>query len=315
VSLGAFVCPGCKGELDTAPAALECPACAVEYPIRDGIPCFGETDGFYDAYAGEHAPFVESPRGLKRAILRFLPFWSWREWRFWESAVPACERLLDCGCGRGRETFVDRARETVGFDASFRFARECAQRYDAVAQGSLPQLPFRSASFDVVVSSHLFGHIPFESKDDLVAEIHRVLRPGGRSAHLIETESDHPTVRAARLRGEAYRRQFVEQDGHVGLEPAERALSRFERRGFRRLSLRLVDALVPSRQNFRKYLAHPDFAELPGMRWLERLDRIGSAHPLANLAYEVGMGTLHLTAERWLGRPAFAQFVMVVFEK
>jgi uncharacterized protein len=33
-------CPRCKGELryETAPESLVCPACAVRYPVRDGIP-------------------------------------------------------------------------------------------------------------------------------------------------------------------------------------------------------------------------------------------------------------------------------------
>jgi uncharacterized protein YbaR (Trm112 family) len=33
-------CPRCKGELthETEPEALVCPACAVRYPVRDGIP-------------------------------------------------------------------------------------------------------------------------------------------------------------------------------------------------------------------------------------------------------------------------------------
>jgi uncharacterized protein len=33
-------CPKCKGELryDQDPESLVCPACAVRYPVRDGIP-------------------------------------------------------------------------------------------------------------------------------------------------------------------------------------------------------------------------------------------------------------------------------------
>ena len=33
-------CPQCKGELryETEPESLVCPACAVRYPVRDGIP-------------------------------------------------------------------------------------------------------------------------------------------------------------------------------------------------------------------------------------------------------------------------------------
>ena len=35
-----LVCPRCKGDLRAAPgdAGLDCAACALRYPIRDGIP-------------------------------------------------------------------------------------------------------------------------------------------------------------------------------------------------------------------------------------------------------------------------------------
>lgn len=311
-----LVCPTCRGELTPGDAQLACPACARAYPLREGLPCFDQSDPFYDAYADEHAPYGVSPAGLKRHVLSLLPFWSWREWRFWKSAVPRCGRLLDCGAGRGKQVFVERARETVGFDASWSFVSACAEHYDLAVQGTLPRLPFHDAAFDVLVSSHLFGHVPAEAKDELIAETARVLRSGGRAAHLIETDSAHPLVRAAKRRPELYRKQFVEQDGHVGLEPAERVVARFSARGFRVRGLRLVEALVPSRQNFEKYLDHPGFREeLPGFTWLERATRLSRAHPLLNLAYEVGLGSFHFTLEQWLGRPSHAQFVMLTLDK
>lgn len=310
-----LVCPSCRSDLQDEERGLACSRCAEVYPIREGIPCFGVTDRFYDAYADEHAPFAASPAGVKGCVLRFLPFWSWREWRFWRSAVPPCERLLDCGCGRGREVFLERARAVLGYDVSWSFVRDCAARYDLVAQGSLPRLPFREGSFDVVASSHLFGHISHEAKDELVAEIRRVLAPRGRTAHVIETDSEHAMVHAAKRSPELYRRQFVEQDGHVGLEPAPRVLERFLNRGFRLRRLRLVDALIPSRQTFGKYLDHPGFEPLPWARTLRRFDRVSRSHPAANLIYEVLMGSLHLTLEQWLGRPQNAQFILVEFER
>jgi uncharacterized protein YbaR (Trm112 family) len=38
--LAILVCPQCKGELEHRAdvPALDCPACALRYPIRDGIP-------------------------------------------------------------------------------------------------------------------------------------------------------------------------------------------------------------------------------------------------------------------------------------
>ncbi|HWO56963.1 MAG TPA: Trm112 family protein [bacterium] len=38
--LSILVCPVCKGKLtyDTANGTLDCPACRLRYPVRDGIP-------------------------------------------------------------------------------------------------------------------------------------------------------------------------------------------------------------------------------------------------------------------------------------
>ncbi len=287
----------------------------MQFPVRDGIPCFDATDDFYDAYADVHCPYALSPTGMKEAILRFLPFWSWREWQFWRRAIPRGERVLDLGCGRGRQLFEEFARESVGYDSSLHFARDCATHYDAVAVGRMPRLPFRSGAFGVVVSSHVMGHVALEDKDTLVREIARTLRPGGITAHVVETDSDHPAVAAAKLNGPAYREQFIEQHGHIGLEHVNAVIERFQRSGFRLLHRQLVDAVIPSVMNTRQFFNHPELAELPGLTWSRRLDRFTAKSRFANLAYEIGMGAFHRTIEQWIGRPENAQFVIVAFEK
>lgn len=310
-----LVCPHCFHDLILEDARLLCSGCSQEYPIVDGIPCFAPSDEFYDAYSSVHCPYALSPHGLKGQVLRFLPFWSWREWRFWRSVIPRHSCLLDLGCGRGREIFVERAGKTVGFDGSHHFIRDCATHYDLAVQGALPHLPFRPGAFDVVVSSHVIGHIPPQYKDELIAQIARVLRPGGLAAHIIEVDSLHPTLLAAKQKPDVYQRQFLEQDGHVGLEFADRVIERFAGQGFQPRVLRVVDALVPSLQNYRKYLSHPAFAELPGVTPLRRLNGLTTTNGVANALYEVGMGTFHHTVEQWFGPPQQAQFIMVAFQK
>jgi hypothetical protein len=77
--------------------------------------------------------------------------------------------------------------------------------------------------------------------------------------------------------------------------------------------LRLVDPVAPSLQNFRKYLDAPEFAGIPGVPWLRRLNGWTRSHTTINLAYEVGWGTFHRSAEQWFGEPNHAQFIMVGF--
>ena len=311
-----LACPNCLGSLDNVKSALVCRKCERRFLVEDAIPCFAHTNLFYDSYAEEHCPYALSPAGIKGFVLRFLPFWSWREWRFWRLTIPdKTPCLLDLGCGRGRELFVSRAQKTVGYDSSLQLLRDCAVHYDAVALGTLPRLPFRSGAFDVVVSSHVIGHIPAVDKDALIEEIDRTLRPGGITAHIIETDSDHPAVTAAKAKVEAYRQRFVDQHAHVGLKPAQQVIARFERRGFRVRKRFLVDAIIPSVLNVRRFFNHPDFADLPGLAWSRRLDRWTAANPVVNAAYEIFMGGFHRTFEQWLGRPSRAQFILVAFEK
>jgi SAM-dependent methyltransferase len=307
-----LACPHCSGSL-VGSTSLTCESCSRRFPVVDGIPCFAESEAFYDDYASVHCPFAANPQGLKGALLRVLPFWSWREWKFWSRVIPRCDHLLEFGCGRGREIFMDRATETTGYDGSLAFLRDC--RYSNVALGQIPRLPFRSAQFDVVASSHTIGHVALDHKDELISEIARVLKPGGVTAHIIETDSDHPAVRSAKTHPDAYRKQFIDQHGHIGLEHAGRAIDRFTRQGFTLTTCRLVDAIVPSVMNYRRFFGVPELADLPELAWSRRFSRWTGASSVANAAYEVGFGAFHNTAEQWMGNPRFAQFILVAFTK
>jgi SAM-dependent methyltransferase len=186
---------------------------------------------FYDGYVEEHVPYHLSPHGLKGFVLRWLPYWSYQEWRFWRRRVPAGCRLLDLGSARGREIFRERARLAVGVDLAQVALRDCARHYDLAALADLRRLPFRDGSFDCIVSSHVMGHVPLAAKEDVLAEVARLLRPGGVTAHVIETDSKHPLVRLAKREPEQYRRRLIEPDGHVGLELVPAVVERFRRHG------------------------------------------------------------------------------------
>lgn len=92
-------------------------------------------------------------------------------------------RVLDVGCGEGFETvrLADPRRRVLGADYS-RAAlaaggREGAGTGAAFACMDAAALAVRSAAFDAVCSSHLIEH--FERPETHVAEMRRVLRPGG----------------------------------------------------------------------------------------------------------------------------------------
>lgn len=101
------------------------------------------------------------------------------------------QRVLDVGCGSGVVT-RDMARRVapsgraVGVDPSGEFltiARDLA-RADGLAgvaefrEGSALALPFGDAEFDVALAATVLAHVP--GGDAAVAEMARVVRPGGR---------------------------------------------------------------------------------------------------------------------------------------
>ncbi|MGH3127349.1 MAG: class I SAM-dependent methyltransferase [Gaiellaceae bacterium] len=94
-------------------------------------------------------------------------------------AIGRGKRVLDLGCRSGGLTrhFLE-GNSVVGLDvdaAALEKAR--ALGIEPVQANVEEPLPFDDASFDAVVAGELFEHLRFA--DALVAEIERVLRPGG----------------------------------------------------------------------------------------------------------------------------------------
>jgi len=89
--------------------------------------------------------------------------------------------LLDLGCGTGRHTreAVRRGARAVALDLradDLQTARDGA----LAVQGDALALPFPGATFDRVIASEVLEHIPEDGA--AIAELRRVLKPGGRLA-------------------------------------------------------------------------------------------------------------------------------------
>jgi len=95
-------------------------------------------------------------------------------------AVDAGDRLLDVACGSGLAIELARVRGAVcaGIDASARLAAVARFRSPDcdIRVGDMHDMPWEEGTFDVVTSFRgIWGTTP-----DAVAEVRRVLRPGGR---------------------------------------------------------------------------------------------------------------------------------------
>ena len=101
------------------------------------------------------------------------------------------ETVLDVGCGTGTLALVAKERvgaagRVSGIDPSAqlltRARRKAARRSLEInfRLGVIEQLPFADQSFDVVLSTLMMHHLPDDLKRQGLAEIARVLKPGGR---------------------------------------------------------------------------------------------------------------------------------------
>jgi SAM-dependent methyltransferase len=91
---------------------------------------------------------------------------------------------LDCGCGTGHNLQLLRQfGRGVGIDLTLAGLQYAARRGDRqVAQASAGCLPFTSAQFDLVTSFDVIYSLPDDVERAAVAEMFRVLKPGG---HLV----------------------------------------------------------------------------------------------------------------------------------
>ena len=104
--------------------------------------------------------------------------------------------VLDVGCGTGtltRQIYdalpADAPRRVCGVDAAEAMIAVANKKAGArpgleFAAALAEELPYADGSFDRVLSTFFFHHLNFELKIKSLAEIWRVLRPGGQAAIL-----------------------------------------------------------------------------------------------------------------------------------
>lgn len=133
------------------------------------------------------------------------------------------QRVLDIGCGTGslalrvKQSHPDVA--VVGLDPDPNALARARRKSAAAAlpidfeQGFSDRMVYPDGSFDRVLSSFMFHHLSKEAKIQTLAEVRRVLRPGG-SLHLVD------------FVGEAGRHGFLMRVFHPGDAMADNAADR-----------------------------------------------------------------------------------------
>lgn len=89
-------------------------------------------------------------------------------------------RLLDVCCGSGvvGGSFRGKVKTMIGLDLTPEMVKLARERLDEVHQGTVYDIPFPAASFEVVVTREVLHLLP--NPQIPVAEIYRVLKPGGQ---------------------------------------------------------------------------------------------------------------------------------------
>ena len=109
------------------------------------------------------------------------------------SELAGADRILDVGCGDGqisRLAVAGGARAVVGVDPTWNQLAAARERAGgpAYARAAAGALPFPAERFDAVVACLVFEHI--RDVDDAIAELARVLVPGGRFCFFL----NHPLL-------------------------------------------------------------------------------------------------------------------------
>jgi SAM-dependent methyltransferase len=138
-------------------------------------------------------------------------------------ALPRETRVLDAGCGEG--VLVDEYRDRIaiaGLDANYASER--------VTQGSLTALPFPDGSFDRALCLDVLEHLQYEEQPRALAELFRVLRPGGELLVSIPNLAHLQSRVQFLLRGRLIR--TASEFKHPGDRPAGEYITLGRRAGF-----------------------------------------------------------------------------------
>jgi len=147
---------------------------------------------------------ADAPQTAGRTIRWWARFYDTASWLLSFGRSPAIRRMtvemaaaapgeavLDVGCGTGSLAIALKAEvgdsgEVTGIDASPEMIEQARGKAARTGAGAgfevalIEELPFPGPRFDLVVSSFMLHHLPDEVKRRGLAEIRRVLKPGGR---------------------------------------------------------------------------------------------------------------------------------------
>ena len=142
------------------------------------------------------------------------------------------EFILDLGCGDGQLTqrIAATGAQVLGVDASAEMIAAARERGIEVEQANCESLPFHDARFDAVFSNAALHWV--RDQDAMLAQVHRVLKPGGRFVAEMGGHGNIAAIRVA-LMAVLERHGFGDREDGVNYYPtAESYTARLKQHGF-----------------------------------------------------------------------------------
>lgn len=235
--LDILVCPICKGKpIFRERKLVLCPDCKRSFVVKDGIISFiNYNDSFYE---GKFTESYDLDKKFNFSLLKpfkyiynLISVDKSRERFFRKNLNRRNQMILDIGCGGGWKDLTEFGK-VIGVDVSIKSLKNASKFYDLVIQADILKLPFSDNTFDVVFSSDVIGHIPFDDKQILISEIYRVTKKGGKSIHSVECDSNSLFYKWAKKYPDLFQKYFIEMYGHFGLELPTKVFERFRKVGF-----------------------------------------------------------------------------------
>ena len=164
----------------------------------------------------------------RRAAYRFATGPSAPDILFAAIAEARPGRVLEVGCGPGEvaaRVQEELGAEVVALDISPRMVELARERGVSAQVGDVQELPFEDEAFDLAVAAWMLYHVPDVPR--ALAEVARVLRPGGRLV-AVTNYLDH--LHEARELIGAPARTFTSFSGDTGEELLREQFADVERR-------------------------------------------------------------------------------------
>jgi ubiquinone/menaquinone biosynthesis C-methylase UbiE len=152
------------------------------------------------------------------------------------TGLPQGTRVLDAGCGEGVLVEEFHGRLAIeGIDPNY--------ASDHVTRGSLTALPYGNAAFDRATCLDVLEHLTFEEQPKAIAELFRVIRPGGELLVSVPNLAHLQSRMHFLLLGRLIHTASLEK--HPGDRPAGEYIEMARRAGFRLVERRGIFPTVP----------------------------------------------------------------------